>query len=117
VKGLAEPFLGITTNGKLVPGLFEIRPSGVSTEPIRNAVERFIATLTNVRLIRTMLPVENVQWRKWMNQDFYLRQGISLLERTDAQREAAFGLMQVSLSTKGFELTRISCAYTRRLRN
>jgi hypothetical protein len=24
VKGLAEPFLGITTNGKVVPGLFEI---------------------------------------------------------------------------------------------
>jgi hypothetical protein len=53
-----------------------------------------------------MFPVEDVQWRKWMNQDFYPRQGISLQEMTDAQREAAFGLMQLSLSTKGFELTR-----------
>jgi len=106
VKGLAEPFRGITTDGKVVPGLFEIRPSGVSTEPVRNAAERFITTLTNVQLIRTMFPVEDVQWRKWMNQDFYPRQGISLQEMTDVQREAAFGLMQVSLSTKGFELTR-----------
>ena len=34
-KGLAMPFKGITTNGEVVPGLFEIKPSGVSTEPLR----------------------------------------------------------------------------------
>jgi hypothetical protein len=106
LKGLADPFRGITTDGKVVPSLFEIRPSGVSTEPIRNAAERFIATLTTVQLIRTMYPADDVQWRKWMNQHFYPRQGISLGEMNDAQREAAFALMQASLSAKGFELTR-----------
>jgi hypothetical protein len=105
-KGLAEPFRGITTDGKVVPGLFEISPSGVSTEPVRNAAERFIATLTSVQLVRTMFPVEDAQWRKWMNQHFYPRQGISFQEMTDAQRDAAFGLMHASLSAKGFELTR-----------
>ncbi len=105
-KGLAEPFRGITTDGKVAPGLFSIGPSGVSTEPVRNAAERFIATLTSVQLTRTMFPVDDVQWRKWMNQHFYPRPGIGFQEMTDAQREAAFGLMQVSLSTKGFELTR-----------
>ena len=106
LKGLAEPFRGITTDGKVVPGLFEISPSGVSTEPIRNAAERFMATLTSVQLVRTTFPVGDEQWRKWMNQHFYPRQGISFLEMTGAQRDAAFGLMQVSLSAKGFELTR-----------
>ena len=106
LKGLAEPFRGITTAGNVMPGLFEIRPSGVSTEPIRNAAERFIATLTTVQLIRTMFPIEDVQWRKWMNQHFYPRQGISLWEMNDAQREAAYGLMQASLSARGFELVR-----------
>ena len=106
LKGLAEPFRGITTDGNVLPGLFEIRPSGVSTEPIRNAAERFIATLTTVQLIRTMFPIEDVQWRKWMNQHFYPRQGISLWEMNDAQREAAYGLMQASLSARGFELVR-----------
>jgi len=106
LKGLAEPFRGITTDGKVVPGLFEISPSGVSTEPIRNAAERFMATLTSVQLVRTTFPVGDEQWRKWMNQHFYPRQGISFLEMTEAQRDAAFGLMQVSLSAKGFELTR-----------
>ena len=106
LKGLADPFRGITTDGKVLPGLFEISPSGVSTEPVRNAAERFIATLTSVQLTRTMFPVQDAQWRKWMNQHFYPRQGISFQEMTDVQRDAAYGLMHASLSTKGFELTR-----------
>lgn len=105
-EGLAAPFRGITTDGKVIPGLFEISPSGVSTEPIRNAAEKFIDSLTNVQLARTMFPIDDLQWRKWMNQHFYARQGISFQEMTDAQREAAFGLMHASLSAKGFELTR-----------
>jgi hypothetical protein len=105
-EGLAAPFKGVTTNGEVVPDLFEIRPSGVSTEPIRSAAERFIATLTPLQLARTMYPVDDVEWRKWMNQHFYARQGVCFAEMTEAQREAAFGLMRVSLSAQGFELTR-----------
>ncbi len=105
-KGLATPFKGITTNGEVVPSLFEIKPSGVSTEPVRNAAEAFIATLTPLQLARTMYPVDDVEWRKWMNQHFYARQGVCFAEMTDAQRQAAFGLMHASLSTEGFELTR-----------
>ena len=105
-KGLADSFKGITTNGQVMPGLFEISPSGVSTEPVRNAAEKFIATLSNGQLSRTMFPADDVQWRKWMNQHFYAREGISFAEMTEAQRDAAFGLMHASLSAKGFELTR-----------
>ena len=105
-KGLAAPFRGITTNGDAMPGLFQISPSGVSTEPVRNAAERLIASLNNVQLARTMFPVDDLQWQKWMNQHFYVRQGISLQEMTESQRELAFGLMRASLSTRGFELTR-----------
>jgi hypothetical protein len=105
-EGLAAPFKGITTNGQVVPALFEIKPTGVSTEPVRNAAEAFIATLTPVQLGRTIYPVDDIEWRKWMNQHFYVRQGISFAEMTDAQRQAAFGLMRASLSAQGFELTR-----------
>jgi hypothetical protein len=105
-KGLADPFRGITTNGDVVPGLFQISPTGVSTEPVRNAAERFITSLNNEQLAKTMFPVDDIQWRKWMNQHFYFRQGISLQEMSETQRDLAFGLMRSSLSTRGFELTR-----------
>jgi hypothetical protein len=104
--GLAAPFKGVTTNGDVVPGLFEISPSGVSTEPVRNAVEKFIGSLTTVQLARTLFPVDDVQWRKWMNQHFYVRQGISFQEMSDTQRDLAIGLMRASMSARGFEVTR-----------
>jgi hypothetical protein len=105
-EGLASPFKGITTDGQVAPGLFEISPSGVSTEPVRNAAERFMASLSSVQLTRCMFPVDDVQWRKWMNQHFYMRQGVSFEDMTEVQREAAFDLMRASLSARGFALTR-----------
>jgi Protein of unknown function (DUF3500) len=105
-QGLASPFQGITTDGKVIPNLFEISPTGVSTEPVRNAADRFIGTLTNTQLARTMFPIDDPQWRKWMNQHFYFRQGISFEEMTANQRDAAFGLVRASLSAKGLEVTR-----------
>ena len=105
-EGLADPFKGITTDGHVIPDLFAIAPSGVSTEPVRNAAAKFIASLTNVQLSRAMFPADDIQWRKWMNQHFYARPGVSLQEMTEAQRDAAFGLMRASLSAKGLELTR-----------
>ena len=105
-KGLAEPFKGITSNGNVMPGLFNLHSTGVSTEPVRNAAESFLATLDSTQRSRTLFPVDDPEWRKWMNQHFYVRQGVSLKEMNETQRAAAFGLMRASLSAKGMKLTR-----------
>lgn len=105
-KGLAEPFKGITTNGTVEPGLFSIHSTGVSTAPVRIAAERFLASLNQEQRARTMFAVDDPEWRKWMNQHFYTRQGVSFLEMTEAQRQAAFGLLGASLSARGLKLTR-----------
>ena len=105
-KGLAEPFKGITAKGTVEDGLFGIHSTGVSTAPVRTAAERFLAGLTKEQRGRTMFAVDDVEWRKWMNQHFYVRQGISFQEMTDSQRSAAFGLLAASLSARGLKLTR-----------
>lgn len=105
-KGLAEPFKGITTNGQVAPGLFGIHSTGVSTEPVRKAAETFLAALTLEQRTKTLFGVDDPEWRKWMNQHFYVRQGVSFKDMSDAQREAALGLMRASLSAKGLKLTR-----------
>jgi Protein of unknown function (DUF3500) len=104
-EGLAAPFRGITTNYDVMPGLFQISPSGVSTEPVRNAAEKFIVSLNNVQLAKSTFPVDDIQWRKWMNQHSYVRQGISLQDDRNAAR-SSFRPDAASLSTRGFELTR-----------
>jgi hypothetical protein len=104
--GLAEPFKGITRDGRLEQGLFSIRSTGVTTEPVRKAAASFLGSLTEPQRAKTLFAVEDVEWRKWMNQSFYVRQGVSFLEMTEAQRNAAFALMRTSLSAKGLKLTR-----------
>ena len=105
-QGLAEPFRGVTRNGTPEPGLFPIRSTGVSTAPVRQAAEQFLSSLTAAERGKATFPVDDVEWRKWMNQDFYVRQGVSFLEMSEAQRDAAFGLLRASLSAKGLKLSR-----------
>ena len=102
---LAEPFKGVTTNGTVQPGLFPIRSTGVSTDPVRKAATAFLAALTPEQRAKTTFPVDDPEWRKWMNVHRYVRQGVSFQEMSEAQRAAAFGLLQASLSAKGLKLS------------
>jgi hypothetical protein len=105
-RGLAKPFRGVTTHGTAVPGLFPVRSTGVSTEPVRQAAEALLGALTAEQRVRTTFPVDDPEWRKWMNQHFYVRQGVSFAEMTEPQRGVAFGLLGASLSAKGLKLSR-----------
>ena len=105
-RGLADEFLGVTTNGLVESGLFPIRSTGVSTEPVRAAAEAFLKALDDEQRDRTLFPVDDPEWRKWMNQHFYVRQGVGFNEMTPEQRDAAFGLLRESLSAKGLQLSR-----------
>ncbi len=105
-RGLAQPFKGVTTDGNVVKGLFPSRSTGVSTAPVCKAAETLLATLTSEQREKTMFSVDDAEWRKWMNQHFYIRQGTGFKEMTEAQREAAFGLLRASLSAKGLQQSR-----------
>jgi hypothetical protein len=105
-RGLAEAFKGITANGELVKGLFPVRSTGVSTEPVRVAAEKFLAALSEEQRRKTVFPVDDLEWRKWMNVSYYVREGVGFNDMSEAQREAAFGLMRASLSAKGMKLSR-----------
>jgi len=103
--GLAEAFRGITRDGKAEPGLFPVRASGVTTEPVRAAAAGFLKALSAEQRAKSVFPVGDDEWRKWMNQHFYVRQGVSFQEMSEAQRAAAFGLMKAALSAKGLKLS------------
>ena len=84
--GLAESFKGITADGTVQPGLFAIRSTGVSTAPVRSAADAFLRSLSDPQRQKTAFAVDDSEWRKWMNQHFYVRQGISFKEMSEAQR-------------------------------
>ncbi len=100
----ATPFKGITSDGNVIPGLFGIQKTGVSTQSIREAAEAFLGSLTPAQRAKTLFPVDTDQWRKWSNiHPTLMRHGTPLFEMTDAQRDCAFALLRESLSGQGFE--------------
>jgi len=102
---ISGPFRGITARGEVEPGLFTIRSTGVSTEPVRRAAEAFLAGLSEAQRTRTMFPVDDMEWRLWDNRHFAARQGVGFTEMDEAQRKLAFGLLGASLSAKGLKVT------------
>ena len=69
-------------------------------DPVRTAAEKFLAALTPEQRRKTTFAADAGEWRSWMNQRFYQRHGVSFLEMSDPQREAAFALMRAALSAR-----------------
>ena len=104
-NGLSEDFRGITTDGSVEPGLFEIRSTGISMAPVSEAAQAFLATLNQDQQERISFDIDADEWRKWANQHIYYRDGISFEEMNNTQREAALALLAESLSARGLALS------------
>jgi hypothetical protein len=102
---LDEPFTGITTGGSVLPGLFPIRSSGVSTEPVRQAAEAFLAALDDAQRQAATFPLDDQEWRMWNNVHRYKRQGVGFNEMNDKQRGLAFAMLGAALSARGLKQT------------
>ncbi len=103
---LAEPFKGVTTNGTVEPDLFPVLQTGVSTEPVRKAAEAFLASLTPEQRKATVYPVDDPEWRMWINIHLAERQGLPFKDLSEKQRELAFEVLGAGLSAKGLKQSR-----------
>jgi hypothetical protein len=100
------PFVGVTVDGTPRRGLFDIGGTGVSTAGVRNAAEDFLNALTLEQRARTEFPVDAFEWQNWANIHRFKREGVSLDEMTETQRNLAYNLLRESLSTKGYQTSR-----------
>src|SRR5262245_25907188 len=104
---VAEPFVGITADGKAVRDLFPLAKTGVPTTPILGAAEAFLSALSAEQRARALFPLESPAWRQWSNiHPFIMRHGICLDELTPAQRQRALAVVEASLSGPGFRAAR-----------
>jgi hypothetical protein len=104
-QALAEPFKGVTTDGKVVPGLFNIRSTGVTTKPVRLAAEAFLKSLSEAQRKKMLFSIDDDEWRKWDNRHSPPRQGFSFAEMSEAQRALAFRMIGAGLSARGLQKT------------
>jgi len=107
LEALSEPFVGIRTSDGIQEGLYSVESTGVSTEPVVDAAQAFVDSLSKTQQIHSIFSVTDPEWRRWCNVDngIYLRQGTNLEEMNDTQRSNSKNLLKASLSEKGFELT------------
>lgn len=105
-SGVAEePFQGVTANGQPVFGLFPVAATGVTTDPLVAAADAFLEALGAAQRARVQFPVDDPSWRAWdPHGGEKADRGVSLAAMRRAAREAAFELLKVSLSERGFAL-------------
>jgi hypothetical protein len=105
---LDEPFVGITTNGERIEGLFPVRATGVSTAPVVAAARAYLASLTPLQAERTRFDLDSDEWRHWSNIPLanLPRQGLPFRDMTEPQREAALNLLRAGLSARAFNEAR-----------
>lgn len=102
-----QPFTGITTDGKVMPGLFSLEPNGAPTEAMIAASERLLAEASPDERAALMLPADAREWRRWNNTEMYTyKHGLRFEEVSVRLREAILAVVRESLSAKGCDKTR-----------
>jgi hypothetical protein len=101
-RAIAEPFRGITTNGEVIPSLFPLPATGVSTEPILRAATELLSALSESQRQAVSFPIDSDAWQRWYNiHPFVMRHGLLMEDLDEAQRAAAMSLMRATLSSPG----------------
>ncbi|WP_156761132.1 DUF3500 domain-containing protein [Microbacterium karelineae] len=101
-----EPFSGVTSDGALIPGLYELRhPNPGDAAPdaaMVAAAERLLALLDDDARARILHPIDSREWQHWANPEFLqFDTGLRLEFQPPAVREAFLDLVDASLSTRG----------------
>ena len=107
-NAIGQPFRGVATSDGIIEGLFPIKGTSVSSRPVREAADRFLATLNTSELSRSHFAINDPEWRDWSNVDvgIFSRRGISLEEMSGDQKSAAWALLEEALSAEGVEQAR-----------
>ncbi len=104
---LAEPFVGVTTDGVPRRGLRMVDPPKVDTRPISDAALALLQALTGPQRNQATFAIDAAEWRMWINVHMnHFRHGVMLEDLAPAQRELALDVLRVTMSTRGFRQAR-----------
>jgi hypothetical protein len=104
---LTQPFTGLTADGTIEPGLFPLRKTGASVQPIADAATAFRASLDAQQHKQVAFPVDGEIWRTWSNiHRNLMRHGVCLVELSEPQRKLAYGILHATLGAYAYETAR-----------
>lgn len=104
-KGLYdEPFIGITTDGRPIDGLYALPEHPEPDAGAAAAANALLDLLTPGQRAKLCYPLDAAEWRGWSNPEFvFFRIGLRLEEQSDEIVRAALAVVEASLSPAGYE--------------
>jgi hypothetical protein len=101
---LAAPFHGITTDGVVREGLYELADEGFDPRPAVKAARALLDGLDAGERAAITYALDADEWREWYNPEFLVnKHGLRLDRTAAATRLATLDLVKVCLSAEGFE--------------
>jgi len=98
-----EPFVGITSDGVLREGLYQLPDVPVVDDAQQAAAERLYALLDPAQRAAVGHPVDAPEWRAWSNPEFVVhRVGLRLEDLASEVVTAVLEVVRASLSPEGY---------------
>lgn len=105
------PYLGVTADGVVRPGLYRLADEDLDPAPLVDAARSFLASLPMPERERSVLPLDAPEWRLWTNAfPSWEPHGVLLEELDEPARSAATALLAASLSPSGYRDVREAMA-------
>lgn len=103
-----EPYVGITSDGSPVAGLYALDPVDeehlAPESAMREAATQFLGTLSPAEVARVRYPLDAHEWRAWSNPEFVIHDvGVRLENLSESSIVAFLGLLRASLSESGYD--------------
>jgi Protein of unknown function (DUF3500) len=107
-RRLDEPFVGITADGAVRAGLYDIDEPGAAGAAVVDAARAFLDSLASAdQRFGALQPLDSLHRRRWTNAfATWLPPGLLLDDLGPGQREAAIRVVAASLSAAGLDETR-----------
>lgn len=101
------PYVGVTHDGQVEEGLYQLADEGFDPSPAVDAALAFLACLDDDQRARVRHDIDAPQWRGWYNPELVFNtEGVRLEAMTDAARDAFMQLIAACTSSRGYEKIR-----------
>lgn len=100
---LADPFVGVTTDGEVVPDVYPLGAGGPNDAALVEIARHALARLNDDERGRVSYPLNASERRAWSNPEFvFHRVGLRLEDLEQAQSDALLAVVRASLSPEGW---------------
>ncbi|MFC9553765.1 DUF3500 domain-containing protein [Rhodococcus sp. NPDC056960] len=106
-ENAAQPFVGVTTDGQPIKGLFGLCDEGFESGPATDAARAYLDALTPDLRQKATSPIDSADWRLWINAFLtFSEHGLRLEDLGEGQRNAALQVIRASLGSTGYRRVR-----------